>query len=134
MNLNFDSNDLEAPNGDPNDEFNQVNFIRQLIDRLANVPGDEQWLKISHGHIVTFLAYDSEVLSAANQRQEYPQIQVWAHPRVSRIQYLLPRENWPWQYAEAIACDMDQLVDFIADAFKRCESRRENLVNPINVG
>ena len=128
MNLNFNSDDLAITIGEPIDEFSQLEYIRELLDRLADVPGDEKWLQVSHGHIVSFLAFDPAVLAANQERQTQPQIQVWAHHRVSRIQYLLPRENWPWQVAEAFAYDMEQLIELVSDAFSRCESRREHLV------
>ena len=112
-----------APDKYPNVRRTDVLAVIDILDLLDARDGPEKWVRLNHSTTLSFFHFDP--VEFPRQR---PQVMIWCRKRYSELQYLLPSENWPWDYAKTIAIETNDAADLIIDAFTRCESRREHLI------
>ena len=111
------------PASSPNIRRSDVLAVIDILDLLETRDGPERWVRLNHCSTLSFFQYDP-----AEFARQRPQVVIWCRKRYSELQYLLPSENWPWDYAKTIATETNDAADLIIDAFTRCETRRECLI------
>ncbi|MEM7558616.1 MAG: hypothetical protein AAF394_05800 [Planctomycetota bacterium] len=111
------------PDKFPNVKRSDVLAVIDILDLLDVREGPEKWVRLNHDTTLSFFHYDP-----AEFVRQRPQVIIWCRKRYSELEYLLPSENWPWDYAKTIAIETSDAAELIVDAFTRCETRHEFLI------
>ena len=113
------------PDPDLSPQYRPRNVLAviEILDLVEARDGPEKWVWLNHDITLSFFQFDPNKVT-----QQRPQVMIWCQKRVSRLEFLLPPENWPWEYAKTHSMDTHDAADLIIDAFARCESRLEHLV------
>ncbi len=123
----------ELNNGPNHSSFDRADALAvvNLLDILETRAGPTKWIRLNHFTTVSFFAYNQAEFAGTIYRQ-FPQLPIFCRARYSEVQFLLPIEQRPWEWAKTIASDIQEAADLVIDGLARCESRREYLVEAVS--
>lgn len=105
----------------------EAQAVADIIHGLRCTPGPTKWLRLNHNATLSFFAFDEFDLRRRSERQ-IPQVVAYCRKRYSEVEYLLPAEQRPREWAKTYGLEIEDTLKLILDALTRCESRREHLV------
>lgn len=123
----YAANHITPGRGEEHDRV-KISAMVEFYELLATLPGPAKWVRLNHYQQLSFFALDQR-----EHPRQHSQVMIHFHvagPKhtIATVEYLLPFEQRPWQYATTTAYSMSDAIKFVADGLARCESRHEHLI------